>query len=81
MRSCSSAPKRKRRESERQRERETQRQRARDVCARVCVWDQDLGDGAHSFGPALSEHQSLVHVQVLRGFDEAEVHCGLVSCS
>lgn len=47
----------------------------------MCVCGQDLGDGAYSFGPALSEHQSLVDVQVLWGFDEAEVHRGLVSCS
>lgn len=51
--------------------------------ARACVrvHGQDLCDGAHSFGPSFSEHQSLVHVQVLRGFDEAEVHCGFVTCS
>lgn len=32
-----------------------------------------LGDGAHSLGASLSEHQSLVCVEVLRGLDESEV--------
>lgn len=40
----------------------------------------NLGDGAHSLGPAFPEDQPLFRVQVLRGLNEAEVHGGLVSC-
>ena len=40
----------------------------------------NLGDGAHSLGAALPEHQPLVTVHVLRGLDEAEVDRGLVPC-
>ena len=38
-----------------------------------------LGDGAHSLGAALPEHQPLVTVHVLGGLDEAEVDRGLVA--
>lgn len=39
-----------------------------------------LSDGTHSFGAAFTEDQPLVYMQVLRGFDEAKVHCGFVPC-
>lgn len=37
-----------------------------------------FGDGVYSFGAVFSEYQSLVYVQVFRGFDEAEVYGGFV---
>lgn len=37
-----------------------------------------LGDGTHSLGTSLPEHQLLVAVQVLGSFDEAEVDRSLV---
>lgn len=33
-----------------------------------------LSDGSHSLGATLSEHQPLVTVKVLWGFDEAEMN-------
>lgn len=43
--------------------------------------EADLGDGAHSFGSSLSEDKPLVYVQVLWGFNEAEVYGSFVSCA
>lgn len=43
--------------------------------------EADLGDGAHSFGSSLSEDKPLVYVQVLWGFNEAEVDGSFVSCA
>lgn len=40
-----------------------------------------LSDGAHGFSAALSEHQLVVTVQILRSFDESEVNRRLVSRS
>ena len=40
-----------------------------------------LGDSTNSLGTTFSKHQPLVYVQVLRGFDEAEVDSSLVSCA
>lgn len=37
-----------------------------------------LGDGTHSLGTPLPEHQLLVAVQILGSFDEAEVDRSLV---
>lgn len=39
-----------------------------------------LSDSPHSLGTSLSEHQSLVTVQILRGLDETEVDWSLVPC-
>lgn len=39
-----------------------------------------LGDGPNSLSTSLPEHQSLFAVQVLRGFDEAEMDRSLVPC-
>ncbi len=41
--------------------------------------EADLRDGAHSFRSSLSEHEPLVYVQVLWGFNEAEVYGSFVS--
>lgn len=37
-----------------------------------------LGDGTHSLGTSLPEHQLLVTVQILGSFDEAKVDRSLV---
>lgn len=43
--------------------------------------EADLRDGPHSFSSSLSEHEPLVYVQVLWGFNEAEVYGSFVSCA
>jgi len=42
------------------------------------LWSLYLSDGTHSFGAAFTEDQTLVYMQIFRGFDEAKVHCGFV---
>lgn len=48
-----------------------------NYCSRTGCY---LGDGADSLGASLSEHQSLIAVQVLGSLDEAEVDWGFVPC-
>lgn len=48
-----------------------------DDCSRTGC---HLSDGADRLGASLSEHQSLVAVQVLGSLDEAEVDRGFVPC-
>lgn len=45
---------------------------------KVGLFSLYLSDGTHSFGTAFTEDQTLVYMQIFRGFDEAKVHCGFV---
>lgn len=45
---------------------------------KVRLFSLYLSDGTHSFGAAFTEDQTLVYMQIFRGFDEAKVHCGFV---
>lgn len=47
---------------------------------KVGLFNLYLGDGTHSFGAAFTEDQTLVYMQIFRGFDEAKVHRGFVPC-